>query len=278
MTTPQQMLERSAAARAHDEEAALTRTAFVGFATIVIREFNRIIRIWGQTIVPPAITATLYFVIFGSLIGRRIGDMGGYTYIQYIAPGLIMMSVITNSYGNVVSSFFGAKFGKHIEELLVSPLPNWLIVCGYMVGGIARGLIVGAVVTTITLIFTRLHVYSVPVVISAVLLSSIVFALAGMINAVFAKNFDQISFIPTFVLTPLTYLGGVFYTIKLLPTWAQGMSHANPILYMVNAFRYGFLGVSDVDIRFAYTMMIGAAVTLFALCVWLLQRGVGTRE
>ena len=278
MTTPQQMLERSAAARTHDEEAALTRTAFVGFATIVIREFNRIIRIWGQTIVPPAITATLYFVIFGSLIGRRIGDMGGYTYIQYIAPGLIMMSVITNSYGNVVSSFFGAKFGKHIEELLVSPLPNWLIVCGYMVGGIARGLIVGAVVTTITLIFTRLHVYSVPVVISAVLLSSIVFALAGMINAVFAKNFDQISFIPTFVLTPLTYLGGVFYTIKLLPTWAQGLSHANPSLYMVNAFRYGFLGVSDVDIRFAYTMMIGATVTLFALCVWLLTRGVGTRE
>ena len=256
----------------------MRRARRVGFNTIVIREFSRIIRIWGQTIVPPAITATLYFIIFGSLIGRQVGDMGGYTYIQYIAPGLIMMSVITNSYGNVVSSFFGAKFGKHIEELLVSPLPNWLIVCGYMVGGIARGLIVGAVVTTITLIFTRLHVYSVPVVISAVLLSSIVFALAGMINAVFAKNFDQISFIPTFVLTPLTYLGGVFYTIKLLPTWAQGLSHANPILYMVNAFRYGFLGVSDVDIRFAYTMMIGAAVTLFALCVWLLTRGVGTRE
>ena len=227
---------------------------------------------------PPAITATLYFVIFGSLIGRRIGDMGGYTYIQYIAPGLIMMSVITNSYGNVVSSFFGAKFGKHIEELLVSPLPSWLIVTGYMVGGILRGLIVGAVVTTITLIFTRLHVHNVLVVMTAVLLSSIVFALAGMINAVFAKNFDQISFIPTFVLTPLTYLGGVFYTIKLLPEWAQGVSHANPILYMVNAFRYGFLGVSDVDIRLAYTMMIGAAVVLFTSCVWLLTRGVGTRE
>ena len=250
----------------------------IGFRTIIIREFGRIIRIWGQTLVPSAVTTTLYFVIFGSLVGRRIGAMGGFDYIAYIAPGLIMMSVITNSYGNVVSSFFGAKFGKHIEELLVSPLPNWLIVCGYMVGGIARGLIVGAVVTTITLIFTRLHVYSVPVVISAVLLSSIVFALAGMINAVFAKNFDQISFIPTFVLTPLTYLGGVFYTIKLLPEWAQGMSHANPILYMVNAFRYGFLGVSDVDIVAAYTMMIGAAVVLFGTCVWLLQRGVGTRE
>ena len=227
MTTPQQTLGQSAAP-ARNEEAALARTNVVGFSTIVIREFNRIIRIWGQTIVPPAITATLYFIIFGSLIGSRIGDMGGYTYIQYIAPGLIMMSVITNSYGNVVSSFFGAKFGKHIEELLVSPLPNWLIVTGYMMGGILRGLIVGGVVTIITLIFTHLHVHNVLVVMSAVLLSSIVFALAGMINAVFAKNFDQISFIPTFVLTPLTYLGGVFYTIKLLPEWAQGMSHANP--------------------------------------------------
>ncbi|MBB6093350.1 ABC-2 type transport system permease protein [Povalibacter uvarum] len=256
----------------------LAHTNMVGFRTIIIREFSRIIRIWGQTIVPPAITATLYFVIFGSLIGSRIGDMGGYTYIQYIAPGLIMMSVITNSYGNVVSSFFGAKFGKHIEELLVSPLPNWLIVAGYVCGGILRGLVVGGVVTIITLIFTHLHVYNVGVVISAVLLSSIVFSLMGMINAIFAKNFDQISFIPTFVLTPLTYLGGVFYTISLLPHWAQTISHANPILYMVNAFRFGFLGVSDVNVGFAYSIMIGAAVVLYVACVWLLQKGVGTRE
>ena len=256
----------------------LAYTNAVGFRTIIIREFSRIIRIWGQTIVPPAITATLYFVIFGSLIGSRIGDMGGYTYIQYIAPGLIMMSVITNSYGNVVSSFFGAKFGKHIEELLVSPLPNWLIVAGYVCGGILRGLIVGGVVTIITLIFTRMHIYNALIVVSAVLLSSIVFSLMGMINAIFAKNFDQISFIPTFVLTPLTYLGGVFYTISLLPGWAQGISHANPILYMVNAFRFGFLGVSDVNVGFAYSIMIGAAVVLYVACVWLLQRGVGTRE
>ena len=256
----------------------LVKTNIVGFNTIVIREFNRIIRIWAQTIVPPAITATLYFIIFGSLIGRRIGGMGGYDYIQYIAPGLIMMSVVTNSYGNVVSSFFGAKFGKHIEELLVAPLPNWLIVIGYMIGGVVRGLLVGAVVTIITLIFTRLHIDNVGIVVSAVLLSSIVFSLAGMINAVFAKNFDQISFIPTFVLTPLTYLGGVFYTISLLPEWAQHISHANPILYMVNAFRYGFLGVSDVDIGLAYGIMICAALVLFAACVWLMYRGVGTRE
>lgn len=260
------------------KEPMLLKTNIVGFNTIVLREFSRIIRIWGQTIVPPAITATLYFVIFGSLIGGRIGDMGGYSYIQYIAPGLIMMSVITNSYGNVVSSFFGAKFGKHIEELLVSPLPGWLIVGGYVMGGITRGMIVGGVVTAITLIFTHMKIHNIGIVISAVLLSSIVFSLAGMINAVFAKNFDQISFIPTFVLTPLTYLGGVFYTIKLLPAWAQDISHANPILYMVNAFRFGFLGVSDVDVRLAYTIMIGAAVVLYVSCVWLLHRGVGTRE
>jgi ABC-2 type transport system permease protein len=256
----------------------LLKVKTVGFHTIVRREFHRIMRIWGQTIVPPAITATLYFIIFGSLIGGRIGAMGGYSYIQYIAPGLIMMSVITNSYGNVVSSFFGAKFGKHVEELLVSPLPNWLIVAGYVSGGVVRGLMVGAVVTVVTLIFTRLQVHDFGVLFSAVLLSSTVFALAGMVNAIFAKNFDQISFIPTFVLTPLTYLGGVFYTILLLPQWAQTVSHGNPILYMVNAFRFGFLGVSDVNVGLAYLIMIGSALALFGFCVLLLNRGVGTRE
>lgn len=256
----------------------LTHIKLVGFTTIIFREFSRIVRIWGQTIMPPAITASLYFIIFGSVIGRRIDDMAGYSYIQYIAPGLIMMTVITNSYGNVVSSFFGAKFGKHLEELLVAPLPNWLIVAGYVAGGVARGVVVGTVVTIVTLIFTKLHIHNLPVLISTVLLSSVVFSLAGMINAVFAKNFDQISFIPTFILTPLTYLAGVFYTIKLLPEWAQHVSHANPILYMVNAFRYGFLGVSDVPVGLAYAIMLGAAVVLYATCVLLLNRGVGTRE
>lgn len=257
---------------------SLARVNAIGFKTIVAREFGRIVRIWAQTIVPPAITAALYFIIFGTLIGGRIGDMGGYSYIQYIAPGLIMMQVVTNSYGNVVSSFFGAKFGKHIEELLVAPLPNWLIVLGYVAGGVARGVVVGSIVTIIALLFTRLHVANLLVVLSAVLLSSVVFALAGMINAIFAKNFDQITFIPTFVLTPLTYLGGVFYSVTMLPDWAQSISHANPILYMVNAFRYGFLGVSDVNVGLAYTIMIGAAVVLYGSCVWLLHKGVGTRE
>ncbi|MGC3981465.1 MAG: ABC transporter permease [Steroidobacteraceae bacterium] len=251
---------------------------WIGFQTIVRREFNRIIRIWGQTIVPPAITATLYFVIFGRLIGGRIGDMNGYTYLQYIAPGLIMMTVITNSYGNVVSSFFGAKFGKHIEELLVSPLPNYLIVIGYMMGGLTRGLLVGGVVTAISLAFSNLHVQHPLVIFSAVLLTSMVFSLAGMLNAIFAKNFDQISFIPTFILTPLTYFGGVFYTISLLPNFAQTLSHMNPILYMVNAFRYGFLGISDVDVTLAFSIMITAAAGLFITCLTLLNKGVGLRE
>jgi ABC-2 type transport system permease protein len=251
---------------------------WIGFRTIVTREFSRIIRIWGQTLLPSAVTATLYFVIFGNLIGSRIGQMGGYHYMQYIAPGLIMMSVITNSYGNVVSSFFGARFGKYIEELLVSPLPNWLIVIGYMAGGLVRGLSVGVIVTLVAMMFTNLTLHSPGIIVAAVLLTSMVFGLGGFINAVFAKNFDHISWFPTFILTPLTYFGGVFYSIDLLPNWARVISHANPILYMVNAFRYGFLGVSDVDIRLAFGLMMGFMVVLFAIAVGLMQKGIGIRE
>jgi ABC-2 type transport system permease protein len=258
--------------------ASRARTDWIGFRTMVLREFGRIMRIWGQTLVPPGVTATLYFIIFGSLIGSRIGQMGGYDYMQYIAPGLIMMSVITNSYGNVVSSFFGARFGKHIEEILVSPLPNWLIVIGYIAGGVVRGLLVGLVVTVVALCFTHLHVSNVLLIIAAVLLTSVVFSLGGFINAVFAKNFDHISWFPTFILTPMTYLGGVFYSITLLPAWAQTLSHANPILYMVNSFRYGFLGVSDVDVRLAFAIMAAFAVALFGLSVWLMEKGIGLRD
>ncbi len=254
------------------------RADWIGFKTIIIREFSRIVRIWGQTIVPPAVTATLYFIIFGSLIGKRVGQVGGYDYLQFIAPGLIMMTVITNSYANVVSSFFGAKFGKHLEELLVSPLPNWLIVTGYAAGGVLRGILVGAVVMVVALFFTRLAVQHVFAMLSAVLLTSVVFSLGGFINAMFAKNFDQISWFPTFVLTPLTYLGGVFYSIRMLPEWAHVASHANPILYMVSAFRYGFLGTSDVDLRLAFGIMVSAAALMFALAVALMHRGAGIRE
>jgi len=251
---------------------------WIGFKTIVIREYGRIIRIWGQTIVPSAVTAVLYFAIFGSLIGRRVGTMGGFDYRQYIAPGLIMMSVITNSYGNVVASFFGAKFGKHIEELLVSPLPNWVIVAGYAAGGIVRGVLVGTAVTVVSLIFTHLQVQHLLVVVTALLLTSLTFALGGFLNAMFAKNFDQVNWIPAFVLTPLTYFGGVFYSVSLLPEWARSLSYVNPILYMVNAFRFGFLGVSDVDVGRAFALMAAAALALFSAAVVLLNRGAGIRE
>jgi ABC-2 type transport system permease protein len=255
----------------------------IGFRTIVIREYGRIIRIWGQTLVPSAVTTTLYFVIFGSLVGRRIGAMGGHEYIAYIAPGLIMMSVITNSYGNVVSSFFGAKFGKHIEELLVSPLPNWVIIAGYVCGGLMRGIMVGLVVTVVALVFTFLHshhlqVHNFAVILGAVLLTSAVFSLAGMINAIFAKNFDQVNWIPSFVLTPLTYFGGVFYSVDQLPVWAQKISMVNPILHMVNAFRYGFLGTSDVSVPGAFAIMVALVVALYAWALVLLNRGSGTRD
>ena len=236
------------------------------------------LRIWIQTIVPPAITMTLYFVIFGNLIGRRIGTMEGFDYMQYIAPGLIMMSVITNSYGNVVSSFFGAKFARHIEEMLVAPMSNASIIIGHVAGGVLRGLLVGTLVTVIALFFTRLDVAHPFIMISVVLLSSIVFSLAGFINAVFARKFDDISIVPTFVLTPLTYLGGVFYTISMLPPFWQNVSKANPILYMVNAFRYGILGKSDISIGHAYAILLVFIVVLFSTCVLLMRRGVGIRE
>jgi len=251
---------------------------WIGFKTIVIREYGRIIRIWGQTLVPSSVNATLYFVIFGSLIGGRIGRMGGYQYTQFIAPGLIMQAVIQNSYANVVSSFFGAKFGKHIEELLVSPLPNWVIVSGYVTGGLLRGLLVGAVVTAVSLLFAHLQVHNLAIVAAAVVLTSMVFALGGFINALLAKNFDQVNWVPTFVLAPLTYLGGVFYSVHILPAWAQKVSFANPILQMVNAFRYGFLGVSDVDVTTAFGIMMGAAAALFCVAVVLMNRGSGIRD
>ncbi len=267
--------ETDAAAARHGSRL---RENLVGFQTIVIKEVTRVLRIWVQTVMPPAITMTLYFIIFGNLIGRRVGQMGGYDYMSYIAPGLIMMSVIQNSYANVVSSFFGAKFARHIEELLVSPLPNAYILGGYVMGGVCRGLLVGAIVTVIATFFTDLHIAHPLITVSVVLLTSIVFALAGFINAVYAKKFDDISIIPTFVLTPLIYLGGVFYSISLLPDIWQHVSKINPILYMVNAFRFGILGISDIRIGIAYLMITAFAVVLGAFSMFLLERGVGLRS
>jgi ABC-2 type transport system permease protein len=254
------------------------RSQWHAFSTLVAKEYHRIVRIWIQTILPPAITMTLYFIIFGSLIGSRIGQMDGYGYMQFIAPGLIMMSVITNSYGNVVSSFFGAKFGRHIEEMLVSPMPNYLILLGHVAGGVVRGLMVGGVVTVVALFFTRLEVQHPLIVLSTVILTAVVFSLGGFINAVFATKFDDISIVPTFILTPLTYLGGVFYSISLLPEFWQAVSKANPILYMVNAFRYGVLGASDVSIWNAYLIIFAAIALLYGFSLFLLNRGTGLRD
>ncbi len=250
----------------------------VSLNTLVRKEMSRVTRIWVQTIVPPIITMSLYFLIFGNLIGRRIGQMDGFDYMQYIAPGLIMMSVITNSYGNVVSSFFGAKFQKHLEEMLVAPMPTYAIILGHVAGGVLRGLIVGFIVTLIALFFTEVRVANALITLSVVILTAIVFALAGLINAIFARKFDDISIIPSFVLAPLTYLGGVFYSITLLPDFAQRLSLLNPILYMVNAFRYGMLGVSDIDISRAYTIIFAFVAALFGACMILVNKGIGIRE
>ena len=251
---------------------------WIALGTIARREVSRILRIWSQTLVPPAITMTLYFLIFGGLIGSRIGDMGGYSYMQFIVPGLVMMSVIQNSYGNISSSFFGAKFGRHVEELLVSPMPNWVILWGYVAGAVLRGLLVGVIVLAIAMLFTTVRIPHPLVTVTSVLLGATIFSLAGFVNAVFAKKFDDVAIVPTFILTPLTYLGGVFYSVTLLPGWAQALTHANPIFYMVNAFRYGLLGTSDVPLWVAYGLMLAFVAALSALSLWLLRRGVGLRS
>ncbi len=251
---------------------------FMAFLTILVKEVRRFVRIWPQTLVPPAITVALYYVIFGSLIGSRIGPMGGFDYMQFVVPGLIMMAVITNSYANVVSSFFGAKFQHSIEELLVSPTPNWVILLGFTIGGVARGLCVGLIVTVLSLAFTQLHVEHPLLTVLVVFLTAVLFSMAGLINAVFANSFDDISIVPTFILTPLTYLGGVFYSIDLLPPFWRAVSQANPILHMVNAFRYGVLGVSDVHVGTALGMIclfIGAG---WFYCLHLLNSGKRLRQ
>ena len=246
---------------------------WIAFTTILRKEIKRFTRIWVQTLLPPVITMALYFVIFGKLIGSRIGDMGGFSYIQFVAPGLIMMAVLTNAYSNVVSSFFSAKFQRSVEEVLVSPTPNYVILLGYTMGGVARGLCVGFLVTVMSLIFTDLHIHSWFITFAIVLLTSMLFSLAGFINAVYANTFDDVSIVPTFILTPLTYLGGVFYSISLLPEIWQHVSRLNPILHMVNAFRYGILGISDINIMNAMLGLIIGVVILFAVSLHLLKTG-----
>jgi ABC-2 type transport system permease protein len=250
----------------------------IALKSILHKEIHRFMRIWVQTLVPPAITISLYFVIFGSLIGSRIGEMGGFDYMSFIVPGLIMMSVITNSYSNVASSFFSAKWQRNVEEMLVAPVPNWVIVAGYVGGGMARGMLVGSIVTFVAMFFVDIQIHNIWVIIATVALTSATFALGGLINAIFAGSFDDISIIPTFILTPLTYLGGVFYSISLLPEFWQGVSQINPIVYMVNAFRYGFLGITDVSLVLSFSVLGVFIVSLYTIAMVLITKGIGLRS
>ncbi len=253
-------------------------TQWVGFSTILNKETVRFLRIWSQTLLPSAITTTLYFVIFGHLIGQRVGLIDGITYMQYIVPGLVMMAIITSAYSNVSSSFFGLKFQRSIEEIIISPLPHVLMLLGFVAGGVARGLLVGIIVTFIALCFTHLHVAHIELMITVAILSAILFSLAGFLNALFAKKFDDVMLVPTFILTPLTYLGGVFYSISMLPPFWQKVSLLNPILYMVNAFRYGVFGISDINVIYAFALIVLITGGLFLTCWYLLSRGYGIRS
>jgi ABC-2 type transport system permease protein len=254
-----------------------SRQIYIAFQTIVMKEIIRFTRIWSQTLLPPAITMTLYFLIFGKLIGSQIHNIAGVTYMQYIVPGLVMMAVMTNSYVNTSSSFFGAKFSKSIEELMVAPVPNYVILFGFTFGGMLRGLIVGLIVILISLLFTHLHIHNIWIVLSMAILSSMLFAVGGVLNGIFAKKFDDVSFVPTFILTPLTYLGGVFYSINQLPPFWKSLSMFNPIVNIVDTFRYGILGISDVNVGFGFLMVSVLVVILSIWSLILLQRGTGMR-
>jgi ABC-2 type transport system permease protein len=249
----------------------------IALYTIVRREITRFIRIWTQTFLPSIISIALYFVIFGNLIGPRIGEMSGYRYIDYLVPGLIMMAIITNAYANVVGSFFTSKFQRNIEEMLVSPMPNFVILWGYVLGGVVRGVIVGLLVTIVSLFFTKLTVEHLGITLIVGILTALLFSLAGLVNGIFAKKFDDINLVPTFVLTPLTYLGGVFYSVNLLPEFWNRVTYANPVFYMVNAFRYGMLGFSDIDVGLSISVIILFIVVLYGIALWLLRSGVGIR-
>lgn len=250
----------------------------VALYTLTRKEITRFFRIWPQTLLPSPISIILYFLIFGSLIGARLGEIDGYTYIQYIAPGLIMMAVLNNAYSNVVASFFGAKFQRNIEEMLVSPMSSAQILVGFLLGGITRGCFVGLIVTAVALCFTKLHVAHLGVTITVVIGTAMLFSLLGFINALYAQKFDDISIIPTFILTPLTYLGGVFYSINMLPIVWQKISYLNPILYMINAFRYGMLGVSDVSVGISVSFLLMANVVAYYFAWQMLEKGIGLKS
>ncbi|EST89892.1 ABC transporter permease [Vagococcus lutrae LBD1] len=251
---------------------------YTALKSLAAKETHRYLRIWVQTLVPPVITTSLYFIIFGKMIGNRVGEMGGFSYMEFIVPGLIMMSVITSSYANVSSSFFSQKFQKNIEELLVAPVPTHIIIWGFVSGGVGRSLLVGTLVTIISLFFVPLHVYSWFIIIITFLLTAILFSLAGLINGVFAQSYDDVSIVPTFILQPLTYLGGVFYSISMLPSFWQNVSKVNPIVYIISGFRFGFLGTIDVSITFSIILLLMFTILLYIICWYLIDKGIGIRS
>ena len=251
---------------------------FWALATLIIRETRRFLRIWTQTLVPPMVTVSLYFAIFGTLIGPRIGEMGGFGYVQFMVPGLVMMAIINNTYANVSSSLFGSKFQRNIEDMLTSPMPLWVLLLGFSLGGVVRGLLVGVLVMSVSMFFSPLPINNPLLVTAVMVLSSMLFALGGFINGLLANSFDDISVIPNFILTPLIYLGGVFYSVEILPEFWRNLSFLNPVLYLVNAFRYAMLGASDMPIDYALTIIFVMIVLLATLCLWMMHRGIGIRS
>ncbi len=252
--------------------------ALTGYYTMVRKELVRIVRIWSQTLLPPVITTALYFAIFGTFIGSQVAEIHGFSYIQFIVPGIVMMAIITSAYQNTVSTFYFSKFMRTIDALLVSPMPSWVVIAGFVSGGLIRASLVGILVVLVSLLFTHMVLFNIFVIFAAAFLTALLFSFAGLVNGVFAKSFDAIQIVPTFVLTPLIYLGGVFYSIDQLPAFFRTLSLFNPILYMVNAFRYGFLGVSDVSMVLAFSVMGGLTLALFGLTLFLFIRGVGVKS
>ena len=250
----------------------------ISLQTIVRKEIKRIMRIWTQTMLPPLVTQTLYFLIFGKFIGSQVASIEGVSYMAFIVPGLVMMAVISNAYGNVVSSFFGAKFQRSIEEVLVSPTPEWVIVLGYSLGGVIRGIMVGALVFLISLFFAHPAVHNIWIILFFTIFASVVFSLAALINGIFASNFDEVALFQNFVLTPLIYLGGVFYSISVLPKGWQIFSYFNPLVYMVNGFRYGFFGFCDVPLWVCITIVVTLTIILAWANVYLLKKGIGIKS
>lgn len=250
---------------------------WISFCTIARKEVIRFLRIWKQTLLPPVITQSLYFVIFGAFIGSQIGDINGVSYMAFLVPGLVMMSVINSSFMNVVSSFFGSKFQKNYEELMVSPTPNWVVVAGYISGGVLRGLMVGVIVFLVSAIFVQIDIFNIALVFLFVILTSVLFSVGGLINAIFSKKFDDISIFSSFILLPLTYFGGVFYSISDLPAFWQTASKFNPILYMIDGFRYGFHGFADVSVWTSVGLLIVFTVVLLSVALYLMKKGIGLR-